>query len=63
MSSRFRHLNIKRTLKVSSSGSKLRISPASNSMESLFDSDSGQGSSFSHVSDSSAITLKSLDSG
>ncbi|XP_027056761.1 ankyrin repeat and SAM domain-containing protein 6-like isoform X1 [Pocillopora damicornis] len=62
MSSRFRHLNIKRTLKVSSSGSKLRISPASNSMESLFDSDSGQGSSFSHVSDSSAITLKSLDS-
>ena len=65
MSSRFRNLNIGRTLsRVPTSSSKLRVLPSSKSMESLCDqmNDSGQGS-HSLVSDGSAITLKSLDSG
>ena len=65
MSSRFRNLNIGRTLRVASSSSKLRVLPTSKSMESLCDQETDSGLSTSHgnVSTESGITLKSLDSG
>ncbi|XP_020625201.1 ankyrin repeat and SAM domain-containing protein 6-like isoform X2 [Orbicella faveolata] len=60
VSSRFRNLNIGRTLKVPSS-SKLR---SSKSTESLSDQETDSGLSTSHgnISTESAVTLKSLDS-
>ena len=63
MSSRFRNLNIGRTLKVPSS-SKHRVH-SSKSMESLSDreTDSGLSTSHGNISTESAVTLKSLDSG
>lgn len=66
MSSRFRNLNIGRTLKVPSS-SKLRVQAlhSSKSMESLSDqeTDSGLSTSLGNIGTESAVTLKSLDSG
>lgn len=65
VSSRFRNLNIGRTLKVPSS-SKLRVHAlhSSKSMESLSDQETDSGLSTSHgnISTESAVTLKSLDS-
>lgn len=65
MSSRFRNLNVGRTLRVASSSSKLRVLPSSKSMECLCDQENDSGLSTSHGNESSecAITLKSLDSG
>ncbi|XP_078367744.1 ankyrin repeat and SAM domain-containing protein 6-like isoform X2 [Oculina patagonica] len=65
MSSRFRNLNVGRTLRVASSSSKLHVLKASKSMESLScDQENDSGLSTSHGNESSecAITLKSLDS-
>ena len=65
MSSRFRNLNIGRTLRVASSNSKLRVLSSSKSMESLCDQETDSGLSTSHgnVSTESGITVKSLDLG